>query len=294
MGFMTAAAPSNVNCREIEEADLPSVIECLTWGFPGRSSAYWSRGLEALGKLPQIANFPRFGQLLEADGRIVGVLLQIFSRRGGGVDGQARCNLSSWCVDPDYRTYAMVLHRRSVSRREAIFLNISPARHTLKTIEAFGFRRHAEGQLFFAPLLSRRGAGVRLIEYDDAVPEAALLPAHERQLLADHTRLGCRALIGIRQGTAIPFVLQWRTIWRGLPGAHVIYSRSERELVDFAPALGSYCLRRGRLAVVVDANGPVRGLFGFFVGNREPRYFKGPEQPAPSDLAYTELVVLGR
>jgi hypothetical protein len=292
---MTDAIDTQARCRQIEDADLEAVVDCLVRNFPERSRDYWRSGLAAMARRPRLNGLPCWGYLLEADRSIVGVLLQIGSTREDANGSSLRSNLSSWCVDKAYRSFAFLLHRRSVSRVDATYVNISAAPHTHKMIEALGFRRYGAGLMLFAPLLSRGAPGARVVEYGEQRPEAAMLQPAERRLLADHAAFGCRALIGVRDGVATPIVLQWRPVWRGkFRAAHVLYCPSAEELVPFARALGFYCARRGRLFVVIDAMGPVAGLFGGFLRGREPRYFKGPSQPAPCDLAYTELAILGR
>ena len=46
-------------------------------------------------------------------------------------------------------------------------------------------------------------------------------------------------------------------------------------------------------AVLIDANGPIPGLIGWFSRGRMPKYFKGPQRPRLGDLAYSEYAVLG-
>jgi len=292
---MPNARDIEARCRPIEDADLDAVVDCLQRNFHDRSREYWSKGLAAMASRPRLPDFPCWGYLLEAESAVVGVLLQIGSLREDAGGHSLRSNLSSWCVDEAYRGFAFVLHRRSVSRVDATYVNISAAPHTRKMIEALGFKRYAAGLMLFAPLLSRGAPGARIVEYAAETAEAAMLKPEERRLLADHAAFGCRALIGVRGGVATPIVLQWRNVWRALvPSAHVLYCPSEDELAPFARALGVYCARHGRFVVVVDAAGPVAGLVGKFLPGREPRYFKGPSKPAPCDLAYTELAILGR
>jgi hypothetical protein len=290
---MVEPAPRSVVCRPIEERDIPSVVDCLVRGFPDRARGYWTQGLDALSRRSRVADYPQYGHLIEAQSGVVGVMLQIFSTR----DGLAapRCNLSSWCVDPDYRGYGHALHARTIGRREVTYLNISAAPHTVSALAAVGYRRYAEGQFIFSPLLARGAAGARVQEFFGDGPEARLLSPDERDLLADHARLGCVALIGLKDAAARPLVFQLRSIWRGLiPCFHVIYCRDLGDLNDFSAAIGRYFAARGRFVGVVDANGPIAGMAGRFFSGREPRYFKGPTPPLPCDLAYTELVVFGR
>ena len=293
---MAEAAQNPIRCRPIEDPDIPGSIACLMRGFPERTRDYWEKGLAELARRPCVGDRSRYGHLLECDGAVVGVLLEIISTSADETGApRLRCNLSSWCVDPPYRHHAILLHKRAAGHPDTTYVNISPAPHTHKTIEALGFRRYSAGQVFFAPLLSRGARSARIVGFAEDRSEAALLTPEARRLLADHAAFGCRALIGVRDGAATPIVLQWRTVWRSLvPGAHVLYCPSERELAAFSRALGFYCARHGRLFMVVDAAGPIAGLAGKFFPGREPRYFKGPRKPAPSDLAYTELAILGR
>jgi hypothetical protein len=54
-----------------------------------------------------------------------------------------------------------------------------------------------------------------------------------------------------------------------------------------------FLLRRGLPLVILDANGPVRGLVGKYFDQTMPKYFKGPEPPRLGDLAYTETALFG-
>ena len=292
---MPETASRGVVCRPIEERDIPAVLDCLVRGFPERRRDYWTRGLERLAALPSVGDYPRYGRLLEVDDAVVGVMLQIFSTREGAAGEAPRCNLSSWCVDPDYRGYGHALHARSVARREVVYLNISAAPHTVAALKAVGYQRYSEGQFLFAPLLSRGAAGARVVDFAEASPEAKALSPTDRRLLADHAGFGCLALIGVKDGAASPLIFQKRTIWRDrIPCLQVIYCRAPTDLATFSPALGRALTRRGHFLCVLDADGAVPGLVGRFLPGRELRYYKGASAPQPCDLAYTEVVVLGR
>ena len=292
---MPETASRGIVCRPIEEGDIPTVLDCLVRGFPERRRDYWVHGLERLAALPQIGDYPRYGRLLEMDDAVVGVMLQIFSTREGAEGEAPRCNLSSWCVDPDYRGYGHALHARSVARREVVYVNISAAPHTVAALKAVGYRRYSEGQFLFAPLLSRSAAGARVLEFSKASAEARTLSQADHRLLADHGDFGCLALIGMKDGVATPLIFQKRAIWRErVPCLQVIYCRDSSDLATFSGALGRFLARRGQFLCVLDANGAVPGLVGRFLPGRELRYYKGATAPQACDLAYTEIVVLGR
>jgi len=291
---MLASRSSDVRCRLIAEADLGEAAACLARGFPERSNAYWVGALSRMAGRETIGDCPRFGYLMEASGRVVGVLLLIYSRRVVGQASEIRCNLSSWCVDPPYRGYALALHTNGVRRKEVTYTNLTAAPHTRAGLEAMGFRRFSDGLFVFAPILSRSRRATRVVAYADDAPEAALLGADERTILAEHAAFGCRALIGVDGDRAMGLVLQSRPLHhRRLACERLIYCRDIGELPAFAGAVGRYLLRRGIFLCLIDASGPLPGLVGKFLANREPKYFKGPDAPALGDLAYSELAVLG-
>ena len=62
----------------------------------------------------------------------------------------------------------------------------------------------------------------------------------------------------------------------------MIYCRDIDDFVRFARPLGRYLAWRGRPLVIVDANGPIPGMVGFFRRGSKPKYFKGPQRPRHS------------
>jgi hypothetical protein len=291
---MLATKTASVRCRQIEDADIESVVDCLRRGFPRRRRAYWVRALRRLSERPAIGDFPKFGYLLESGRSVVGVILAIHSRHAEPTGEAIRCNLSSWCVDKPFRGYAMALHSMAVRRKDVTYLNISPAAHTRPGVEAMGFKRFCDGQIAFAPVLSAARPGVRVVDFAADAPEARLLSPLERAMLADHVALGCRALICVEDGLAHPFVLQRRAAFhRLIPCQQIIYCRSMDEFVRFAGPIGRSLLIRAWPIFVADASGPVPGLVGVYFPERGAKYFKGRSPPPLGDLSYSELAFLG-
>ena len=283
-----------VVCRLIEDADLTGVVDCLVRNFPLRTREYWLAGLARLARRDPTGDDPRFGRLFEANGAIVGVLLNIYSRRNGADGAFARCNFSSLCVDKPLRAYSFLLEKQSLARKDATFTNLSPAPHTLRNIEGLGFRRYTRGQIVFAPLLARGGRGARVAPFSEDAPVASRLGEIERRMLADHRGWGCVSLVGLLGDRVEPIVLLPRRILRNrIPCVQAIYASDLDTLAEFAPAIGRRLGFRAPFCVV-DADGPHAALGGKFLNEREPRYFKGPNPPAPTDLAYSELVIFGR
>jgi hypothetical protein len=293
MSFM-GALPENVECRDIEEADWDGVMDCLGRGFPTQPRHHWEQALRRMASRPAIEGCPRYGHALESEGRIVGVMLALYFRVAGEEGDAVRCNLSSWTVDEEHRSYAGKLVKTALRRKDVTYLSITPAPVTLKITEALKFQRFSNGQHAFVPALGGGFGRYRVVAARAGMPELDLLDEGERDLLLEHAALGCDALICIRDGAAYPFVFKTRRVLRGfVPCRQVIYCRSHAELSQCAGAIGRHLLWKGGIFALVDAMAPVPGLVGRYFAEVGPKYFRGPNPPKAGDLAFTEFVVLG-
>jgi hypothetical protein len=288
---MQTADEAAAVCRLITDDIVGEVIDCLERGFPDRQRGYWVDALARMSGRPAIGDCPRYGYALFAGKRVVGALLTIFSLREGV--GAVRCNLSSWCVDKEYRGYAAMLHMMASKRRDVTYVNISPAPHTRKGIEALGFQRYCNGQAVVAAFLAGWPGGVRVAAFAPESEESRLLSERERELLRDHEAYGCRSLVCVKDGAAYPFVFLDRMIRGFIPCPQLVYCRSMDEFTRFAGPIGRFLLFRAGPLCLVDAARPIAGLVGRYFPDRGPKYFKGPATPELGDLAYTELVMFG-
>ncbi|HMK88108.1 MAG TPA: GNAT family N-acetyltransferase [Methylocystis sp.] len=291
---MANAGSVAIRRREICRDDLPALAELLARGFP-RPLGFWTTALEALALRPVPENYPRYGFLLEQEGRPVGVLLTLFTRVPGAPD-RLRCNISSWYVDPACRAggYASALIAAALRFKEVTYVNVSPARHTWQIIEAQGFRRYCEGQMICAPLLGGLFSKARAAAFDVAADYGATLDEEERALLASHQAYGCVALVVTEAGRAFPFIFLPRRVLKGiLPVMQLVYCRDRADFVRFSGALGRALALRGHAFVVLDANAAIPGLIGVFRADSGPKYYKGPDRPRLGDLAYCESVLFG-
>ena len=285
-----------MRCREIGEADLNSVADLLTRGFLGRSRDYWMQGLlrQSARDMPQ--GYPRFGYMLDHDGMPVGVLLLLYSLRPCEGELAIHCNLSSWYVEPAFRNYASMLTRIAQRHKEVTYFNISAATRTWPIVEAQGFRTYCSGLFFSFPLMSRVEPGMRVdIVSSDAVAIDGLAGS-ETECLARHAAFGCLSLVCRTAQRASPFILlpmRIRRGWIALPAMQLIYCRDTADYVACAGAIGRALLPRGKLSVMLDANGPIERLTGFYTEQRGRKYFKGPHRPSLADLTDTELVLYG-
>jgi len=287
------APVSAIRCRQITDADVPGITALLARGFPSRDAQFWRHALHQLGARQPPSGLPQYGYLLESDGEPVGTILLICAEVQTGGTSVRRCNLSSWYVDPAYRSYAALLVSRALSHKDVTFLNVSAAPHTWPIIEAQGFSRYSDGVFVAVPALSGLFGSQGVTILDARTPPAVAFDPQEQDILLQHAELGCISLWCVTPERAYPFVFRPRRVKKVLPCAQLIYCRKVGDFVRFAGPLGRHLLRHGRPFVIVDANAPVPGLIGFYRRGSMPRYFKGPQQPRLGDLAYTEYAVIG-
>ncbi len=289
---LSPVRPTALRCREIGEADLGAIVDLLMRGFPGRRASYWTQGFARMAALDVPAGCPRFGLIMESARVPVGVILTLYHLPG---DAPVRCNLSSWYVAPAFRPYASLLISIALKRRDVTYINISPAPPTWPIVEAQGFKRYAAGQFVALPALAPAGSGFSVTQFSSGASYAGLSD-DERQLLADHAAFGRLSLVCHTPGGDLPFVFTGFSIRAGrvrLPCARLLYCRDIADFTSCAGALGRFLLRRGIVAVLLDANGAVRGLRGFYTERLGRKYFKGAKPPRLGDLAYSELAVFG-
>ena len=289
---MTMSKPK-VQCREIVESDRSAVADLLTRGFDHtRTRGFWLNAFDSLSKHPTPAGYPRYGYALVADGAIVGVLLLIFARVSAASGPTVRCNVSSWYVEPAFRMYGTMLVSRALKHRDVTYYNITPAPHTLPILEAQGYVRYCDGRFIAVPMLSARGMGDRVQRVTPDTTPGEDLSAAEIDMLVQHQCYGCISVVCGPPGARQPFVFARRRRYGVVPFAFLVYCRTLDSFVQSARPLGLFLAARGIPLVILDANGPVRGLIGMY-SEPYPKYFKGSDRPALGDIAFSERAVFG-
>jgi hypothetical protein len=281
-----------VRFRQIVDGDVNDVVDLLTRGFaPRRSRAFWENAMARLAA-HATPHAPRYGYMLDDGSRPVGVVLLVSALVPTGDAAHLRSNVSSWYVDPAFRSYASVLISQAIRHKEVTYINLTSVPHTRPILLAQGYTCYAKG-VFIAtlpPHLFARAPGTRIVPAD-ATPRASFA-SYERQLLLDHAGYGCTALWCETEERAHPFVFRLRSV-KGIPCAQLIYCRDVADCVRFIGPLARYLTLRGRPLLIIDANGPIPGLIGKYFDQTMPRYFRGPHRPRLGDLAYSEIAMLG-
>ena len=145
---------------------FPPWRRCWRAGFPNRGRQFWLHALRRLTGHEPPPGLPKYGYLLETGGVPVGAILLICSTMREGDQIATRCNLSSWYVEPAYRTYATLLVSQALRHKDVTYLNVSAAPHTWPIIEAQGFSRYCDGVFVAMPTLQGlfSGAGVKVFD----------------------------------------------------------------------------------------------------------------------------------
>ena len=274
--------------REIKDADLFGLGALLAEGFPKRTLKDWRTALEILGERPAVEGFPRYGYCLEDEGRLEGVLLLLTAT----IDGVTRSNLSSWYVRPRYRSLATLLHQCAVRTRGSTYLNLSPATHTLRNIEALGFKPYTGGTLLVDATSAVKigNSTVRSFTPDTG----GNLDVEVRRSVEAHSRYGCSALL--LEDKEGPMLALYRIKWlkQLIPAARFIAGDPARLAAAAGPLMRTLLLRGIPLALI-DAPllyTPERGIR--LLANRERRYaLANGMPPAPGDLRETEIALFG-
>jgi hypothetical protein len=288
-----ASPMAELRCRQIGEADIDAVATLLARGFPIHSREFWLHAFAQLTRHEPPAGLPKYGYLLAAAGVPVGAVLLICSTMHTDDGVATRCNLSSWYVEPSFRAYAPLLVAQAVRHKNVTYTNVSPAPHTQPIIEAQGFSRYSEGVFVAVPALNGLFGGPKVQLFEtDRQPDVDFDP-FDQEVLLQHVALGCNALWCATAEHAYPFVFRPRLVRGRIPCAQLIYCRDIDDFIRFAGPIGRFLARRGRPFVIIDANAPIPGLFGWFRRGKMPKYFKGPVRPRLGDLAYTEYALLG-
>ncbi len=283
--------PPRVRCREVNTADVDGIVNLLTSGFD-RDRDFWKRALRRLSEHRTPDGLPKYGYLLESDGVPVGVVLLIFSKFPARQQEEIRCNVSSWYVKPEFRSCATMLVSAAFRHKGVTYFNITPAPHTWPILEAQGYKRYCNGVFVSVPALGPLSRGSRVsVLAPNVRPDQDLQPA-EIELLTAHASYGCYSLVCSSAGRRHPFVLAPRRHLGLVPLAQLLYCRDIEDFVRFAGPLGRFLAWRGLPFVVLDANGPIHGLWGWYLHDR-PKYYRGGHQPRLGDLAYSERAMFG-
>jgi hypothetical protein len=277
--------------RELEHADVPQMVQILAEGFPRHSLAFWQDRLSGMKQRQRAPGTPLFGYGIE-EGGLKGVVLTFGSLHGPAEARQTIINISSWTVRPSQRgPAAKELYRYATSADGITFSNLSAAPHTLKTIKEFGFTERTAGQILGIGVARAGGARRRILSLSEA--ERAGLAPVPAEMMRDHQACGCIIFCIEEDDRLAPIMLLPRRVRPGIPVAQLIYCERLSDLVDNSWAITLEVLKRGFVALLVDAPGPIEGFRGRYFLGRAAKYYKGRAPRFAVDHSYSEMIYIG-
>ena len=288
---MPAVLPG-IRCRQIRVADIDGVVNLLTRGMRIRTREFWVHAFRRLTEHSTPPGFPKYGYLLEHKEAPVGVILLIFSPIFVDGEVKVRCSVSSWYVDPSFRSYAAMLAAHALAHNEVTYFNITPDPRTLAILEAQRWMRYSGGRFVAVPALSPLSSGARIERVARDIRPGEDLQAFEAELLLKHADYGCVSLTCSLGDRRYPFIFLPLRKAGVVRFAYLVYCRHLEDFVRFAGPLGRFLALRGTPLVVFDANGAIDRLVGKYLEG-SPKYFKGPNRPRLGDWAYSERVMFG-
>lgn len=195
---------------------------------------------------------PNHGFALRDGGRVVGAYTAHYSERDLGRGPERFCNLSAWCVLPEYRLHGVRLLKTLLAQPGYHFLDLSPSGAVVTLNERLGFR-HLDTTTALVPILPWPWRPSSVVT-DRAGIEAAL-SGPELALYRDHhDREAARHLV-LRRGERHCWVVYRMDRRRGLPRVFAsVLHVGDQELFHalLRPFCGSLLARHGALALLAE------------------------------------------
>jgi len=233
------------------------------------------------------------GYALTDRGRVVGFLGYLFSSRE--IQGRPTrfCNLSSWIVEPEYRSDSLKLLMPALKLREHTVTNLTPRPSVAKILEKVGFRELETGVRVVLPVPWVGGRNCDVTTDREEIAKS--LGRREAVLFRDHADLPCGHVL-LRDSGRSCYLVHTKRRYRGIDFTHV-HHVSDPDLL--AGNVGSV---RGILSRL---NGtPVTMIDRRFLGTTAIPWSFSKDYPAPLlyrsesvpreaiDNLYSELVLL--
>jgi hypothetical protein len=279
-----------IRCREIGLADLEQVIDFVSSAYRVKRDV-WVRRIKRLTDHSPPIGYPKYGFMLECEGRAVGTIFTMFSSIVENGSAKIRCYLITWYVDPLYRNFGALLASRALKYKEITYrFGNTPMKHVMPMVKAQGYVQWCEGRIVAALALSRCS---ELARVEFATPDVLArtgIMSSELELLSRHANFGCINLICSNDSGDFPFVFQPRRRFGVVSFTRLVYCRDISDLVRFAGPVGRFLLWQGYPIVVFDADGPMPGIIGQY-SNKFPKFFRGPDRPRLGEDAYTSRVI---
>ncbi len=282
------APVARIEIVEIRDGLLPAVCRFLeraigrgvpAAGFSATLTRRWSPG--------------PIGFALLNDEAVVGAIGTVRAIRPVGGRAREFCNLTSFAIDPAFRSMAPSLLQRAVSPSDAVYTNFTASASVVALLRAFGFSALPPHECILLPWARRRGAAPVVAIGTDAVERAVEGRPDVARLVADHRGSAAR-WIGFDADGAVCVVALHLMRARGVPLAHVLYVSDASRFVACASVVARAVRQAWGFHVVAWPEWQIpRALGSVRVTRPRPVMVKGHDIAAADiDGLYTELAWL--
>lgn len=272
------------------DSDIEAVARFLHEHLnPGITPEAWARSFD----YPWMPDRPNNGFRLMDGPRLVGVLVGYYSERRLGTRSVKCCNLSSWCVLPDYRAHSFSLIRRMLAQSDYQFIDLTPTDQVIRISSRLNFKRVDSDRILVPhlPLPLRRGLKV---SKPDELPATAL-SERARAIFEDHRTLPSISHLAIGRPPDYCYIIYAKQRRKGVPCAVIRHVEPRESLSDYLPYLGGYLLfHEGLLASVVEERFLLRRPFcSIKLARPSCKFYRGAAlEPGDIDNLYSEVVLL--
>jgi Predicted molecular chaperone distantly related to HSP70-fold metalloproteases len=279
--------------RPAQPDDVDSICDLLERHFGGITRSEWQK----LFQYSWSAEKPDCGWVLDAGGeterRLVGFVGTVYSERTVNGRAERLCNLTSLCVDEEYRAMAPLLLAAVIRRRDVTLTCLTPAPSVCVMLKAAGFAPLDTGKLIVPPFANLFGLlkGLPKIECG-AARIRDRLDDEQRRILDDHVPYGCLPVL-VSRGDRRCFLLAKRRVRQHLPISEILFASDADVLARNMEAITWAIVAHQRTGALMCS----RRLFGDSppagMINERPSLFRSQRiTPGQIDHLYSEFVLL--
>jgi hypothetical protein len=206
--------------RPVVEADIDKVCVFLETNMRRGMTREQYRQLFLY---PWLEPKPGLGYVLTENNEIVGFLGAIYSDRTILGRVERFCNLTNWCVLPEFRGESLKLLFAILGKRGQTIVNLSPSAEVEKMLVAMKYQVLDTYKRFSLPLVhtwTLFGRG-RIIHQMDRI--VAAVDAGERQIIRDHAGCNCTFLLVV-DGKQKCLVVSKQRTKQGVRFSEILYA----------------------------------------------------------------------
>jgi len=240
---------------------------------------------------PWLEEKPSLGLVLEDKGRIVGFLGAIYADRI--IEGQRKrfCNLTNWCVLPEYRRHSVEMLIPILRDKDVVYTDLSPVKTVERLLGSLKFSRLSRHKWFSPPLIHSAGlfraCQVRTDRglVDDLTPLQAAL-------WRDHQGIGCQHTL-LLEASHSCYVVSKARKKKGLRFSEILYASDAATLQRHYERLKLSILARDRTTLLACDENIFRGHpQGAIPYSRVTMFRSSSLSSANIDSLYSEIALL--